>query len=333
MDCLASSVAYNGSYKNKGIFKMTQNIWLAFPSLTALLIQLWILLKSNKRTLLKENKSLIFLFSSIAIISAIEFATYAQLLPPSLILMKTYYAACFLGMAGIFFQALKISGFDKVNNNLVIKVISITCAFLVFLVLNTNFLISGFEFISYSYTREAGQFYWLVQIYLISTIVLSLALLLKGTKNKIKTNARRSMVLLVAITPFLVIALMTLTLMQFGVKFNASIIFPIMITYFLLALLQLEKEESLFVLLMKLPFSKERESFNLISTEIKQFLINTELSITNGNSDLSLKSLTSSIENMIVEHAVSLNQGSQVKAASLLGISSSSICRKKKKQE
>jgi len=98
-------------------------------------------------------------------------------------------------------------------------------------------------------------------------------------------------------------------------------------------LLQLEKEESLFVLLMKLPFSKERESFNLISTEIKQFLINTELSITNGNSDLSLKSLTSSIENMIVEHAVSLNQGSQVKAASLLGISSSSICRKKKKQE
>ena len=273
------------------------------------------------------------MFSSIAIISAIEFATYAQLLPPSLILMKTYYAACFLGMAGIFFQALKISGFDKVNNNLVIKVISITCAFLVFLVLNTNFLISGFEFISYSYTREAGQFYWLVQIYLISTIVLSLALLLKGTKNKIKTNARRSMVLLVAITPFLVIALMTLTLMQFGVKFNASIIFPIMITYFLLALLQIEKEELLFVLLMKLPFSKERESFNLISTEIKQFLINTELSITNGNSDLSLKSLTSSIENMIVEHAVSLNQGSQVKAASLLGISSSSICRKKKKQE
>jgi len=108
VDCLASRVAYNGSYKNKGIFKMTQNIWLAFPSLTALLILLWILLKSNKRTLLKENKSLIFLFSSIAIISAIEFATYAKLLPPSLILMKTYYAACFVGMAGIFSQALKI---------------------------------------------------------------------------------------------------------------------------------------------------------------------------------------------------------------------------------
>jgi|GEM_PF-1435570 len=315
---------------------MTQNIWLAFPSFTALLIQLWILLRANKRILLQENKSLIFLFCSIVIISAIEFATYANLLLPSLLLMKTYYAACFVGMAGIFSQALKISGFEKINNSLVIKAISFTCAFLVFLVflvLNTNLLISGFEFISYSYTRQAGQFYWLVQIYLISTIILSLVLLIKGTKNKINTNARRSMVLLISITPFLVIALSTLVLMQIGVKFNASIIFPIMITYFLLALLQTEREESLFALLMKLPFSKERESFNQISTEIKQFLIDTELSITSGNSNLSLKVLTASIENMIVEHAVSLNQGSQVKAASLLGISSSSICRKKKRQD
>jgi len=312
---------------------MTQNIWLAFPSFTALLIQLWILLRANKRILLQENKSLIFLFCSIVIISAIEFATYANLLLPSLLLMKTYYAACFVGMAGIFSQALKISGFEKINNSLVIKAISFTWAFLVFLVLNTNLLISGFEFISYSYTRQAGQFYWLVQIYLISTIILSLVLLIKGTKNKINTNARRSMVLLISITPFLVIALSTLVLMQIGVKFNASIIFPIMITYFLLALLQTEREESLFALLMKLPFSKERESFNQISTEIKQFLIDTELSITSGNSNLSLKVLTASIENMIVEHAVSLNQGSQVKAASLLGISSSSICRKKKRQD
>ena len=312
---------------------MTQNIWLAFPSFTALLIQLWILLRANKRILLQENKSLIFLFCSIVIISAIEFATYANLLLPSLLLMKTYYASCFVGMAGIFSQALKISGFEKINNSLVIKAISFTCAFLVLLVLNTNLLISGFEFISYSYTRQAGQFYWLVQIYLISTIILSLVLLIKGTKNKINTNARRSMVLLISITPFLVIALSTLVLMQIGVKFNASIIFPIMITYFLLALLQTEREESLFALLMKLPFSKERESFNQISTEIKQFLIDTELSITSGNSNLSLKVLTASIENMIVEHAVSLNQGSQVKAASLLGISSSSICRKKKRQD
>jgi len=312
---------------------MTQNIWLAFPSFTALLIQLWILLRANKRILLQENKSLIFHFCSIVIISAIEFATYANLLLPSLLLMKTYYAACFVGMAGIYSQALKISGFEKINNSLVIKAISFTCAFLVFLVLNTNLLISGFEFISYSYTRQAGQFYWLVQIYLISTIILSLVLLIKGTKNKINTNARRSMVLLISITPFLVIALSTLVLMQIGVKFNASIIFPIMITYFLLALLQTEREESLFALLMKLPFSKERESFNQISTEIKQFLIDTELSITSGNSNLSLKVLTASIENMIVEHAVSLNQGSQVKAASLLGISSSSICRKKKRQD
>ena len=83
MDCLASRVAYNGSYKNKGIFKMTQNIWLAFPSLTALLIQLWILLKSNKRTLLKENKSLIFLFSSMQLLVQLNLQPMQNYYPPA----------------------------------------------------------------------------------------------------------------------------------------------------------------------------------------------------------------------------------------------------------
>jgi len=312
---------------------MTQNIWFALPSLTALIIQFWIILKTNQRTLLKESKPIGFLFFAILIISGIEFSTYTNLASPSLFFMKIYYVACFIGLAAIVSQALKISGVVKINSYLTIQVITVTCVLLSILMLTTDILISGFEYISYSYTRKSGSFYFLVQLYLISTIIFSLALLYLGTKNKNKTNARRSKFLLVSISPLLIVAFATITFMQFGIKINTSLIFPIMMTYFSLLLLQTEKEESLFSLLMKVPFSKESQSFNQIAGEIKQFLIDTEVSITkkNSGSELSLKSLTSSIENLIVEHAVLLNEGSQIKAASLLGVSSSSICRKKKR--
>lgn len=312
---------------------MTQNIWFALPSLTALIIQFWIILKTNHRTLLKESKPIGFLFLAIVIINGIEFSTYTNLASPSLFLMKLYYAACFIGLAGISSQALKISGIVKLNSHLTIQVIAATCVLLVTLMLTTDLFISGFEYITYSYTRKAGSYYFLVQLYLVSNIILSLAFLYIGTKNNIKANARRSKFLLVSISPLLIVAFATIAFMQFGIKINASLIFPIMITYFSLLLLQTEKEESLFALLMKLPFSKERESFNQIAGEIRQFLIDTEVSTTkeNSESELSLKSLTSSIENLIVEHAVLLNEGSQIKAASLLGVSSSSICRKKKR--
>ena len=46
-----------------------------------------------------------------------------------------------------------------------------------------------------------------------------------------------------------------------------------------------------------------------------------------------LKSLTLSIENKIVEWAVQMSDGSQVQAANVLGVSTSSVCRKKRKEE
>ncbi|MBT5483568.1 MAG: hypothetical protein HOK55_02455, partial [Gammaproteobacteria bacterium] len=151
--------------------------------------------------------------------------------------------------------------------------------------------------------------------------------------NKNKIDARRSKFLLLSISPLLLIALVLIILMQSGIKINASIIFPVFISYYLMMILQTEKDESLFSLLMKVPFSRERESFKEISKEVQQFLISTELSFSEKTKmdSLSLKDLTASIEGLIVEHAVKLNQGSQVRAASLLGVSSSSICRKKNK--
>ncbi|MDG2175501.1 MAG: helix-turn-helix domain-containing protein [Gammaproteobacteria bacterium] len=73
----------------------------------------------------------------------------------------------------------------------------------------------------------------------------------------------------------------------------------------------------------------------LINSEIQKFLINTDMSksLDDNRFSSSLKSLTNAIEKILVEHAVDLSHGSQVKAASLLGISSSSLCRKRKESK
>jgi hypothetical protein len=312
---------------------MTHNIWLALPSLTAILILAWIFIRSDKFSIVKESKPLALLFLSLAGISSIELGTYTSLLNPSLMIMKLYYVSCFLGLSGIFLQAEKVSGVTWLNSKKINYIITFSGALLISLMIGTNLLISGFEFIGYSYTRETGQFYWLVQIYIITLSIFSVSLLVTGTKNENKSDCKRAKLLLVSITPLLVIGIVLISLMQAGIQINASVIFQVFVTYFLIVILHSEKDASLYSLLIKLPFSKEGESLKQITNEIQHFLIKTELSYIGEkqNTSLSLKSLTTSIENLIVDHAVELNQGSQVKAASLLGVSSSSICRKKKK--
>lgn len=313
---------------------MAHNVWYALPALTAILIQVWLFVNSDKRHLISKSQPILLLFISLLCISAIELGTYTEFLTPSLLTLKTYYVACFIAQIAIFIQAMKLSGFSQKVVNVCSNLGILICAVLSVLNLASNNLIAGFEYISYSYTRTPGDYYWLVQLYLLSMDIMVFALLGYGMKkNQCSLNAKRAKILLFAISPLLFLGVLIVPLMQIGVQINASIIFPTLITYFLVVLLSTEKHESLFNLLMKLPFSKERESLNLITSEVQRFLINTEVSRAQGDKkmDSSLKALVNSIENLIVERAVEITQGSQIEAASLLGVSSSSICRKKKR--
>lgn len=307
---------------------MTSNIWFAFPALTSLLIQAWLIINSNKRTLLRQSNALTILFVGLFGICSIEFFTFLEVLKPSLILMKLYYVSCFFALTGLVNQAASISSIQNARS----------ISFLVFtmnmllsaIMISTHFFISGIELISYSYTRIPGEFYFIVQFYLATLIILIISLLILGYKGQ-GINSKRAKLLLISLTPILVIGFMIIVLMQVGVNINASIIFPILTTYFLLILIHTEKEESLFHILMKIPFSKEKQSLNQITKEIQNFLISAELfdSMPNEKKNLSLKTLTTKVEKLIVDHAVEITKGSQVQAASLLGVSTSSICRKK----
>jgi hypothetical protein len=331
---LASRVELNGRSELKGFIQMSEHYLFALPALTAILIQGWLFLNSDKRNLINKNLPFLLLFISLFGISSIELLTYTETISPNLTVIKFYYVFCFLGINGILIQSLKLSGIKskKIEKKAILALASF-CIFVSFLMLNTNIFISGFEHISYSYTRIPGDYYWIIQTYFAFSNIFTIFFLIRGMKNK--TNflySKKAKVLFYSLFPLLITGILLIPLMQIGIKINASIIFPILICYFLLIFIHTEKEEAIFSLLIKLPFTRERYSLKLINCEIQKFLVSTDMSKSFNDTrfSASLKALTNTIENILVEHAVDLSHGSQIKAASLLGISSSTICRKRK---
>jgi hypothetical protein len=330
---LASKVAFNGQSRIKGIIKMSESYWFALPALTAILIQGWLFLNSDKRNLIKSNLPLLLLFISLLGISCIELFTYTKSLSPNLFVVKLYYVFCSLGLNGILIQSFVLSSIKPTLEKQAVIGITSFGIIVSFLLVTTNLFISGFEYISYSYTRVPGNFYWFIQLYFVFSIIFTIFFLIRGMKNKNNfLYSKKAKVLFYSLSPLLITGILLIPVMQAGVKINASIIFPAFICYFLLLFIHIEKEEAIFSILIKIPFSKERYSLKLINNEIQNFLIKTDMSksFDDNRFSSSLKSLINDIENILVEHAVDLSHGSQVKAASLLGISSSSLCRKRK---
>ena len=331
-----SRVELNGQFELKGIISMSENYLIALPSLTAVLIQGWLFFNTDKRNLIKTNLPLLLLFISLFGISCIELFTYTKSISPNLFVVKLYYVFCSLGLTGILIQSIKLSGIKPTIERKAVLGITSFCITVSLLMLNTNLSISGIEQTSYSYTRIPGEHYLLIQLYFTLSNIFTIYFLMRGMKNKNNfLHSKKAKVLLYSLSPLIISGILLIALMQAGIGINGSIIFPVLICYFLLLFIHTEKEEAIFSILIKIPFTKERHSLKLINCEIQKFLINTDMSksFEDNRFSTSLKTLINSIENILVEHAVDLSHGSQVKAASLLGISSSSICRKRKEQK
>ena len=315
---------------------MLNSIIYALPSLTALLILSWLFLKTEKRNVLVNSPQLSILFVSLFSISFIEFTTFANLASASLTMMKLYYVAVFIGVLGILLSAIKFSIIKQKTKSIFIYSTTLSTTLISILMLTTKFFVAGFEFIGYSYTRIPGDNYWLVQLYFPLYVFTSLYLLFQSSKNtKNELNAKRARLLLYSLSPIMVCGVTVILLMSIGISINASIVFPVMTTLFLIILIHTENIESLFAVLLRIPYTKERIAYTKIKSEVQDFMLKTELSRAideDKKNSISLKKLTNSIERIIVDHTVELSEGSQIRAATLLGVSASSICRKKRKE-
>lgn len=307
---------------------MEFSIFFALPSLSVLVISFWLVVNTNKRELLLDNPPLFIFLLGIIGLNLIEFLTYSRALEPSVLMMKLYYIFIIFTLASMLILTLRISNLKAANNiiGLLQNVVSITAIFFTFVIISSDFVISGIEYTDYSVTRIPGKFYFLMKYLFIGFSLPILALLFIGsTRKSIDNNVKRSRVILFSFSPLLISLLVVFFFMEIGIKINASFVLPIGSAFLFLAIIKTEKSDDLFNLLVRIPYTSENISYNKITDEIKEFL-----SSTRCGSQVSLKTLTTSLEQHIVNMAVELSNGSQVKAAELLNTSTSSICRKKR---
>ena len=307
------------------MFQGIENLTLAIPSTLALTTQFWILAHSDKRQLLKQNWPICLFFLGVFGICFIEFISYIDIVNPNLYSMKLFYVSCSAGFSGLLIFAMRISGIEIFQKYYAKYIVLISCILFSVFMLLTDSMVKGVASIGYSVTRVPGNLYFIAQFYAVIQICLIIYCLSTGLK--ISENSifkKQAKVLLYSTSPFLFIFLALVFLMAIGFNVNASVIVPLATTYMLLVLIFTEEKDKLFPILLKIPFTSERKSFKAITTQIEKFLTQAD----NGT-QASLKLLTSSIEKEIVSLAVNMINGSQIKAASLLNISASSLCRRK----
>lgn len=226
---------------------MFQNYWLALPSLTVLLILSSLFIRADKRNLLTSNKSLALLFVSMFSMSLVEFTTYTNLISPSLIMMKSFYVAVSFALLGIFLTSVKVSTLNNSSKKLLSIILPCITISLSILMLTTNLFVKSFEFIGYSYTRVPGDLYWITQLYFPLYVFTSLYLLINSSRNKENTvNSKKAGLLLLSLSPIMFMGIVVIIFMNMGIQINASIIFPLLTTFFIITLMHTETEESLF---------------------------------------------------------------------------------------
>lgn len=310
---------------------MEQSFWLTIPSVIALTINSWILVKSDKRSLLKANTFLAIFIIGCLGPNLIEFLTISKLVAPNLLLMKLYYVFMLLALGSVFLLSLSLSGIPRLQCkiNLFTKLVYGTAFTISLLILSTNLIISGFRVTPVTVTRVPGDLYIFAQAFFFILLLSSITYLIIGSfKNNNGNTNKRCRILLLSFSPMIVSLLAVVVLMQFQVQINATFIFPVTTIFLMLALIKTECQEDLFKLLLKLPYTNERKSYQIMVSEIESFLTKTSI-----GQNSSLKNLTSSLEQQIVAMALDISNGSQIQAATLLNTSASSICRKKKPEK
>ena len=302
--------------------------FLSIPSSAALAVCAIILIFSKYRSVLSKNFQFGIFFISILCLNLIEFLTIAKIVSPNVAFMKLYYVFLVFTLISLSIISGNISGLKIfAKNQKSLKYIAYAAsAFLSSGLLFTNYIINGIEITQITVTRIPGPGYFIAQLFFLATLVATISFLLIGCKN---TNSdfshKKAKIVLFSFTPLVVSLFTILVFMQFGMKVNATFIVPLSTTFLLLALINSERKESLYKILLNLPFTSERQSYQSIVNEIETFI-----SKASGGHQSSLKDLTNSLEQHIVKMAMDISNGSQVQAASLLNTSASSICRKKK---
>ncbi|WP_230537186.1 helix-turn-helix domain-containing protein [Teredinibacter turnerae] len=282
------------------------------PSIVAISAKIALFILGWK-ALRKVDKSLLGFFVGLFGVNIFELALMISLKNPAgtLFFMMMYYNCAILTVAFFFHYAAKLS---VLSNRYLDHGIALIAVFAIASCSIPGLAIDGVESIGYSITRHAGPLYPVLQLTIVLGSLGALILLLLARRGKDVMTRRKSTILLVAVAPIIVSVIFVIVAMQFGWHLNATIIVSIETSFMMAVLFYTESQQRLFKLLAMIPSTEEHRQWEAISSMLY-------------NPSLSLKEAQVQFAELYVQDAMRRAEGSQVKAAKLLGTSRSTVYR------
>ncbi len=229
--------------------------------------------------------------------------------------MKGYYAASFISICLLPFLILQLTR-KQLQKNYYIAALLLYFTILILLIFS-NWLIKDIKLLGITFTVVKGNYYWLFQASVVSTIAFAIYQL----KSKVKDNFLqiRTNNILITFIPVAFFAIFIILLMQLGVQINAIGFMPICTSIFVAGITNNICHKQIIDYRYWLPFSKKRREINKL---IKPFI---EIQADGLDPDFKKE-----YNQMIAKHALELFGGNQTKAAEWLKVSQSWVSRNNK---
>ncbi len=289
-------------------------IWLV-PSTLALLIKGLLFFYSDVH---KKKNFFIFLLSSF-LLNSIELIGFFRF-GYDLGILKLYYCVAVFTVSYLVLTCSNISKIGLFTKSGLPLAAACTLAAAI---LFTDSIVAGVNSLpNGSITRIAGEHYFIFQIYMVSALVLSISILIWNSLfKKDKYVKRTCFIALLAFTPFILLFLLLMLLMQLGYHINMAGFLSLTICIMLFVFITLSDKHKLFTMMKFVPFSRER----LHHLEMKE-LIN-RLSQPSQGEYVDIKELLKEVELLVIKHTYHYVD-SQKEVARRLKISEGNLSQK-----
>ncbi|MBJ7537961.1 hypothetical protein [Marinomonas transparens] len=292
--------------------------WM-LPSAIALVIKCFLFFYSN----VHKKKNFFILLVLMFFLNFIEMISFLRLGYYFLGLKLYYCLAAFVALY-LLKNCVEISNsfyfFKK-------DFLFIIACFLSGAILLSDKIVAGFYFLpNGSITRVAGEYYFIFQTYILSFLLCSIFILVKGAMAKKEYDVRsRCIVALLAFVPFIVIAIILMILMQLGYRVNMAGFLSLALCFMLFVFISLSEKHKLFTMMKFVPFSQERAHYLELKKHIEK------LTLPAIGEYIDMKSVLKDVEMVVIRHTHH-HANSQKEVARRLSLSESSLSKKMSKK-